>query len=193
MRCTLVQVSTTNRLIIRPRCLSIGRSHAVVSKPKNALALIARALHLSSRSLTQTSSTKSSSKGTLPNLDISYEQAKELNELLQGMELQYRALVELADLSVSIKTKQNTSAPLVEVLTEYPSRGVQYDNLVNYPPKLKPVPVKPLFLDVAWNYIDYPGRVKTATPDIPKTAQEPVTEKGDNRKEGKKGWFGFGR
>ncbi len=109
------------------------------------------------------------------------------------MELQYRALVELSDLSVSVKTKQTTSAPLVEVLTEYPSRGVEYDNLVNYPPKLKPVPVKPLFLDVAWNYIEYPGRVKTATPDIPKTTKEPVTEKGENRKEGKKGWFGFGR
>jgi signal recognition particle subunit SRP68 len=50
--------------------------------------------------------------------------------------------------------------------------------------------VKPLFLDVAWNYIEYPGmqggRVEGAT----KTAEEKSDGKG---KEGRKGWFGFGR
>jgi signal recognition particle subunit SRP68 len=58
------------------------------------------------------------------------------------------------------------------------------------------VPVKPLFLDVAWNYIDYPNRPgqqpAVAAPesasqmDVDEPEAAPVQEK-------KKGWFGFGR
>ncbi|KAI9696819.1 MAG: hypothetical protein M1836_005181 [Candelina mexicana] len=175
------------------KCLSIARSHVIVSKPKNALALIARSLNLSTRSLAQYSPPKPSSQGSPPNLDVSHEQAKTLNELLHSLELQYRAFVDLSDLSASVKTMSSPRAPLVELLTEYPSRGVELNNLVNYPPKLKPVPVKPLFLDVAWNYIEYPGRVKTLTEDKASTAKEAATEKGEDRKERRKGWFGFGR
>ncbi|KAI9764145.1 MAG: hypothetical protein M1835_007642 [Candelina submexicana] len=175
------------------KCLSIARSHVIVSKPKNALALISRSLNLSTRSLVQSSLSKPSSQGSPPNLDVSHEQAKTLNELLHSLELQYRALVNLSDLSASVKSMSSPRAPLVELLTEYPSRGVELNNLVNYPPKLKPVPVKPLFLDVAWNYIEYPGRVKTLTEDKASRAKEPATEKGEDRKERRKGWFGFGR
>jgi signal recognition particle subunit SRP68 len=64
---------------------------------------------------------------------------------------------------------------------------------VTYPPKLEPIPVKPLFFDVAWNYIDYPGRVslkEAAT--APKATVQP--EKGQEQAgQPKKGWFGFGR
>lgn len=90
-----------------------------------------------------------------------------------------------------------SAAPIVQRLDEYPTPGVQVDlnNLVTYPPKLEPVPVKPLFFDVAWNYIDYPGRAKKAVEE--QVQVEDVREKeevnGVEEQPKKRGWFGFGR
>jgi signal recognition particle subunit SRP68 len=84
-----------------------------------------------------------------------------------------------------------SASPVVETLDTYPSTGtVDLKKLVEWPPRLKPVPVKPLFLDVAWNYIEYPG-TKSADVEGVKKLEE---EKGQGgAKEGRKGWFGFGR
>lgn len=90
-----------------------------------------------------------------------------------------------------------TAAPVVERLDDYPLSGVDLSNLVTYPPKLRPVPVKPLFFDVAWNYIDYPGRGKAAVEDgtvaANGAAQQSEEEKIEEKKPAKRGWFGFGR
>ncbi|KAI7665616.1 hypothetical protein KC318_g7010, partial [Hortaea werneckii] len=72
-------------------------------------------------------------------------------------------------------------------------------NLVQYPPKIQPVPVKPLFLDVAWNYIDYPGRTaevpaaKAAAPGQDTQMANGIEEKPAVEQPKKRGWFGFGR
>lgn len=135
-----------------------------------------------------------------PNIIISQSDFKYLRNLLQG-ELQHqRALVELSNLDrkTTASGGQTLSSPLIERLHEYPAAGGGLDlkNLVSYPPKLEPVPVKPLFFDVAWNYIEYPGR----------SAEQRVANGRDHEKEKengsapyqqnahqKKGWFGFGR
>ena len=115
----------------------------------------------------------------------------------------HRALAELESLtsaaSVSSKSHAPTS-PLIERLDEYPpfgSGGVDLTNLVPYPPRVEAVPVKPLFLDVAWNYIDYPGRTKTDVDRARDGGINGVDEgglgKGEEKKEARKGWFGFGR
>ena len=71
--------------------------------------------------------------------------------------------------------------------------GADLSNLVIYPPQLRPIPVKPLFLDVAWNYIEYPGRTRK----VEAMGVNGVTEKGpdvvEEKKEARRGWFGFGR
>ena len=113
--------------------------------------------------------------------------------------------------SATAAAKQLVSAaPLVQNLNAYPPLGMQVDlgNLVTYPPKIEPVPVKPLFLDVAWNYVEYPGRRPAAVsgpggPGGGKQAEEKkketpvvngVEEKAQAQPEQKKkGWFGFGR
>lgn len=78
--------------------------------------------------------------------------------------------------------------PLVARLDKYPVGEVNLSRLVNYPPQLEPVPVKPLFLDVAWNYIDYPGTRK-AVANQQTSGQSTQSEK----KQTKRSWFGFGR
>jgi signal recognition particle subunit SRP68 len=76
-------------------------------------------------------------------------------------------------------------------LNSYPSDGhVDLANLVTYPPKLEPIPVKPLFFDVAYNYIQYPG--KNQGGETPQ-ATAPREENGKEQQPAKKGWFGFGR
>jgi len=80
---------------------------------------------------------------------------------------------------------------LIDRLHEWPAEGVDLENLVEWPPKLPLIPGKPIFLDVAWNYIDYPGR---RTEEVEEKEEE---EKGEAAKPApapqKRGWFGFGR
>lgn len=109
------------------------------------------------------------------------------------MAWQHQAIVELEQLSGrASKTSGGFSLPLIEQINEYPAGGVDLDSLVTYPPKMQPIPVKPLFFDVAWNYIEYPGQAETQEEDTQMT--EVVEETPETNFESKKrGWFGFGR
>jgi signal recognition particle subunit SRP68 len=56
------------------------------------------------------------------------------------------------------KTAAGGPSILVERLGHYPEGKIDFQNgIVEWPPKVSPVPVKPLFLDVAFNFIEYPG------------------------------------
>lgn len=131
-------------------------------------------------------------------MEISQEDAKFLQELLKGELQRDRALVEIANLrklgnkGVSSTT---TTCPLIDRLHQYPSQGVDLENIVTYPPKMEPIPVKPLFLDVAWNYVQYPTtrtEQQGAKMTSNKTAATKTAEP-EKQQPAKKGWFGFGR
>ncbi|KAJ5579232.1 hypothetical protein N7450_008099 [Penicillium hetheringtonii] len=170
---TFVRDLEANRRYFRAlRSLAIGRSHGVLGKPTEALALFAQALDLSSSAAPSTSP---ASQGP-PRLDVSREQAGVLETTLRGLVAHYRGLVTLERLEAQSSSDQQR--PLVERLHQF-QQGTDLSNLVPYPPQMKPVPVKPLFLDVAWNYIDYPHEAQEEVP----AAEE---KKG-------RGWFGFGR
>ena len=178
------------------KCLNLSHSHAFLSAPKQALALTNRALTLASQAVAAPRTTASSPSRGLK-LAVSEEQGKRLQQTLQNLTYHYRGLVALGQLSgnseVAGKAHLTTAAPVVERLNEYPASGaVDLKNLVTWPPKLQPVPVKPLFFDVAWNYVDYPGRAQTQPEAEPEKMQ--VDEvKEEAPKAAKKGWFGFGR
>ncbi|KAF2800935.1 hypothetical protein K505DRAFT_344804 [Melanomma pulvis-pyrius CBS 109.77] len=177
------------------KCLNLSHSHAFLSAPKQALALCNRALSLSSQAVSSPRPA-ASSPSNVPKLAVSEQQAQTLKQDLGNLTSHYRGLVALSQLSSSsetvAKTQLTKAAPIVERLNEYPTSGsVDLKNLVTWPPKLKPVPVKPLFLDVAWNYIEYPGRIQQKHAPEPEKMQ--VDEKAEDAKPAKKGWFGFGR
>lgn len=175
------------------KCLTIARSHALLPDPKNALALLARASEKCDAAHSYLSSQMDTSDSSPPNISVSPAEVTFLKNLLEGELQRYRAIVELSNLtSASSKTEQGNRLPLVERLNEYPTQGVDLQKLVTYPPKLEPIPVKPLFFDAAWNYIEYPGR------EIQGVANSTNAESGTESREQtaeqkKKGWFGFGR
>ncbi|CZR62419.1 related to signal recognition particle 68 kDa protein [Phialocephala subalpina] len=179
------------------KCLIIARSHALLSNPKNALALLTRASEKSTAAHQHLSSSMDTSDSSPPNITISPSEASHLKSLLDGEVQRYRALVELSNLSST--SNQNSDSinrqPWIERLNEYPAKNVDLENLVSYPPKVEPIPVKPLFFDAAWNYIEYPGReVEEKVENGVKGAGADVSEKGtDQAGQQKKGWFGFGR
>jgi signal recognition particle subunit SRP68 len=128
-----------------------------------------------------------------PNISVSHSEVIFLKNLLDGEVQRYRALVELSNLTANAqKSEGGNRQPLVERLNEYPSNGVDVENLVSYPPKLEPIPVKPLFFDAAWNYIEYPGReIESSAPSSGRGEKTGSQEQTAEQK--KKGWFGFGR
>jgi signal recognition particle subunit SRP68 len=179
------------------KCLNISYSHSLLSNHLNALALLKRAQDLlATHPMISSKQTDTSSP---PTLDISPPTAQALESHITSLLSKTHALVDLQKLSSDSAAAMEKNAahapPLVQKLNSYPALGTYVDltNLVTYPPKLEPVPVKPLFLDVAWNYIDYPGRSgKMVEKQKPKVNGVPEQAAQDEPQK-KKGWFGFGR
>ncbi|EME48189.1 hypothetical protein DOTSEDRAFT_69964, partial [Dothistroma septosporum NZE10] len=178
------------------KCLNISYSHSLLGGHLNALALLKRALDLVSQPLHV--SETAGSAGAPPTLDLQPAKLETLRAHLESLCSRMHAIVEMRTLeanSARAAEKNMTSAvPLVQKLNDYPTPGTQVDltNLVTYPPKIEPVPVKPLFLDVAFNYIDYPGRTAVALEKPQQPQVNGVEEKAPQQPQ-KKGWFSFGR
>lgn len=173
------------------RCLSIARSHAIAGSAVNALALIDHA-----RSLVQQASSDLLQQPEDINdqhhplsVDVHPDAVSFLSNLVNGELQRHRAIVHIHNLREAERkeAKEGPEPTLLESLNTYPRR-LNLRNIVQFPPKMALIPVKPIFLDVAWNYIDYPGR----------TSHSPLSgaaaaAKAEQEQPKKKGWFGFGR
>jgi signal recognition particle subunit SRP68 len=178
------------------KCVNISYSHSLVDNHVNALALLRRAQDLLSENSSSLQSAHSADSP--PTLDVLPSTTDAAKTRIDSLVARMHAIVELHNheqTSANAAAKQVLAvAPLSQHLDQYPAPGVQVDlkNLVAYPLKLEPVPVKPIFLDVAFNYIEYPGR---AAVQVVKTAQPKVSGSSEDSAQPapKKGWFGFGR
>ncbi|KAK3721769.1 signal recognition particle subunit srp68 [Vermiconidia calcicola] len=174
--------------------LNISYSHSLLGNHVNALALLRQAQDLARHP--SSSSTKTATDDAPPTLDLQQSVSSNLQTHVSSLLSRTHALVELHNLeaasAAACAKNAAHAAPLVQNLNSYPALGTQVDltKLVTYPPKVEPVPVKPLFLDVAWNYIDYPGRKGEVEQ---KPVVNGVQEEKKAEPEKKKGWFGFGR
>ena len=162
----------------------MGRSHSYLGKSKGALALFSQASKLASTAAASTS--LSAAEEGAPRVDVPRTQAQTLATTLRDLVAQYRGLVTLETMSTEHASKSASERPAIEQLHEYAGDGLDLSHLTPVLPRLQPVPVKPLFLDVAWNYIDYPREGGTQAPG---TSEPPAEEQKSTRR----GWFGFGR
>ncbi|ETN43280.1 uncharacterized protein HMPREF1541_02439 [Cyphellophora europaea CBS 101466] len=187
------------------KCLAVGRSHALNGQVVNALALFDRALTLSqtASSILPPSSSPEFTESSPPKVELSTSTIAITTAHLSALVTRHRGLTELKNLSNSASKTNTASAPVFQrPLAETLQLNVYHDdvdlkNIVNYPPRLQPIPVKPLFFDLAWNYIQYPGHQKEdAAIDgqaVEKDVQAEKAQPQQPQQEKKKGWFGFGR
>ena len=180
------------------RCFNIALSHTLTSNNVNALALVSRASEYARKCLESIPS-DSPSPANVPTLDVTKSQAQGLQTQLQHAVYRTQALVDIekfhGNAVIAASKNMSSAKPLVRRLTDFPTPGVNVDleNLVTYPPKLEPIPVKPLFFDVAWNYIDYPGRAEEVVEQKAQSNGNAVEKEPREETPKKKGWFGFGR
>lgn len=168
--------------------MSIARSHAIIGNVTNALALINHSLGLSEEAASELPNAGNRPTGPL-HVDVGKDDIDFLTNLLTGELQRHRAIVHIDNLRKESKEEAG-KLPLVERLHEYPVGGVDLSNIVEFPPKLALIPVKPIFLDVAWNYINYPGKAPQAAEPANAAASSQEPEK---QQPAKRGWFGFGR
>ena len=175
------------------RCLALARSHSLLQETRNALALLSHALDLTAN-ISRRLGFLEQRSNEAPNLDVTSDQVQGLQRRLESLVSQQRALVELRDINaIEVnRARMGIKPPLVERLDEYPLHRVDLTNLVSYPPKIEAIPVKPLFLDVAYNYIEYPGRSRKGGEKAVNGVANAQTGREEQR-EGRRGWFGFGR
>ncbi|KAI0449185.1 Cupredoxin [Xylaria acuta] len=185
----LRQLDATAKYFHALKCLSIARSHSLVDQSSNALALTKRAYDQSLQAAAFFSENgASSSDSPILSIEVRQTDIQFLHNLLEGELQRSRAIVEIDNMREKTKSiSSQVKTPLVDRLREYPEDGVDLENMVDYPPRIQPIPVKPLFFDVAWNYISYPGKVPAAAAEL----EEEPTQASEPPK--KRGWFGFGR
>ncbi|KAI0882779.1 uncharacterized protein GGS22DRAFT_40563 [Annulohypoxylon maeteangense] len=186
----LEQLNATAKYFHALKSLSIARSHSLTDQSLNALVLTKHAFDECEQAVAFFSKHETSSSETSPrNIEIRQPDIQFLHNLLRGELQRCRAIVEIDNLRKKAANTTPASAriPLVQRLHEYPAEGVDLTRLVDFPPKVDPIPVKPLFFDVAWNYIEYPGKTPAAAPEPEEQSAQQAAQPQ------KKGWFGFGR
>lgn len=178
------------------KCTAIGRSHVVHEDVAKALALFSRAAELSRQS---SPSSGTASTGA-PRLQISSAQITGLRDHVSGMMLQYQALNVLhreLDAGASATANHMYKPSLLERLhlNRYDDK-IDLRNIADYPPKLQTVPMKPIFLDLAWNYLQYPEQAHShanGSAEVDHTTRPPMADSTAEEAPKKRGWFGFGR
>ncbi|KAJ3503485.1 hypothetical protein NM208_g16505 [Fusarium decemcellulare] len=175
------------------KALAIARSYAIAGKAASALALINHADGLVEESLSKTPRSETPSSQIALSLAVSAEAVEFLQNLLNGELQRHRAIVHIDRLRKDneLGLADAVKRPLVESLHDYPAGGVNLSHIVEFPPKMALVPMKPIFLDVAWNYVDYPNKAPEATE--PAKQEEGAAETKQAPQQQKRGWFGFGR
>ena len=173
------------------RCLAIARCLSHLDRPSEALALVFQA-HMYAAKCTRSASgsPEESHRGKPPGPGVTEVQILQLNQLLQETLTAHRGGVALKYLRAPCSSPSDSgSQELVRQLDVFPAQGVDLKKLVEIPPKISPVAVKPIFLDLAYNHLHYPNHIECT----PQTASTVADQSRQGRKEIKRGWFGFGR
>lgn len=173
------------------RCLAIARCYSQLSRPIEALGLILRAQNYVSTCTKQAHSRPASIDSGPPGPDIAEALIRQLHKFLLEMSKTLRGKVALQDiLFVNSSAGERIEKDFIRHLDVFPAKDLNLNKLVDLHPKLEPVPIKPIFLDLAYNYVQYPGQAETASNTI--STSKTLTEQQED-KESKKSWFGFRR
>ena len=177
------------------KCLNIAFSHSLNGESVKALALLHRGEE-HSKEISASSKDEAPSEAP-PKLSLTSLARERLVREITSHLSRTHALVELHSLATTAFSQPTHPRPLVTNLDDFPPPGqnVNLHSLVAYPPRMEPVPVKPILLDLAWNYIEFPGhtRAASAVAGAEEGMSENRNEVPSDQQKKSKGWFGFGR
>lgn len=116
---------------------------------------------------------------------------QDVDKVVKGLEselVRAHGLAVLAKQQQSQVTDSKDGDSVVDSLDEYPKGTPEQilNNLVDFHPKLKPAPVKPVYFDIAFNFIDYSEEDKEIV--LQQDAADPSVESDNSKKKG--GFFG---
>jgi signal recognition particle subunit SRP68 len=133
--------------------------------------------------------------------EVSGPYVAELREHIEQRLMQGAAEVVLVTSSAARHTgsdtgASSTSAAATIYLNEAGEETVAVaQGIMRFPPDYQAAPCKPIFVDVASTFVDYPAEEETVTASVPVASQK-GSASGNNaaktKEEKKKGWFGWG-
>ncbi|RPB19445.1 hypothetical protein L211DRAFT_636735 [Terfezia boudieri ATCC MYA-4762] len=160
------EIEAKRGLFAALRCSAIAPSH-LATNTRNTLALYHRALTHITTSLPRLPSSSSTTK-----LDISTTDAQSLKSHLQALVTRYIALIQLQDyIQKTQRDSPAIHAPLIDTLGTY-NEKIVFENLVPVNNGVEPVPVKPVFFDIAWNFVGYPVKGEEKKVEVQKKKEE---------------------
>ena len=173
------------------RCLAIARCYSQLSRSLEALGLVLRAQNYVSTCTKQAHGRPISIDSGPPGPDIAEAKIRQLQQTLLEMSKTLRGKVALQDTHfIKSSASGDTEQAFIRHLDVFPARDIDLDKLINLYPRLQPIPVKPIFLDLAYNYLQYPGQAETSSNTM--LTSETLAQQQESM-ENKKSWFGFRR
>lgn len=138
--------------------MAIAPSH-LAHNTRNTLALYHLALTHVSRSLPYFPASSSLDASNIHSLSITSIHATQLKSFLEALVTRFTALIQLQEYNNANVSGAKDHPPLIDTLNKY-SENVNFGRLVPLPPRIEGVPVKPIFFDIAWNFVGYPGQTE---------------------------------
>ncbi|CAG8514462.1 7591_t:CDS:10 [Ambispora gerdemannii] len=154
------------------RAFYVGNAYAITNQYVEAIALYERAREYNAQAKSLLAQNSPDAEDVLI---ITQDDVTQLENLLRGHKCKVHAewhlahggvnneddetvgvIQKLSDLGVD--DKMEIEPPLIKRLYEYPTNiSMNNPHLIDFPPEFTPIPAKPLFFDIASNYIDYPS------------------------------------
>ncbi|XP_076366392.1 signal recognition particle 68 [Tachypleus tridentatus] len=131
------------------RCYYIAQTFSAAHKWTEAMALYQRVEEYTQHALTDMSLNKEL-----------YSSLKEIQGLTEGCKYSAHAMRILGSDETTEKTSLKDKKMLIERLDQYCEDQTllsRQPNLAPFPPDFKPIPCKPLFFDLALNYVEFPS------------------------------------
>ncbi|PKC00576.1 hypothetical protein RhiirA5_505109, partial [Rhizophagus irregularis] len=153
------------------RTLYVASAYSALNKEWEAILLYERAKEYNAQA-------RASLSQLIPDKDdilvVTSKEIAELENILRGLKCKARAAwhigldsfltKKMGELSFDDKSKadsniDNRDEPsLSKRLSQYPSSlSMKNVRLIDFPPEFTPIPAKPLFFDIAFNYVDFPS------------------------------------
>ncbi|CAJ0859699.1 2332_t:CDS:10 [Entrophospora sp. SA101] len=130
------------------RVLYVASAYAVLNKELEAVLLYERAREYNAQAKASLSKITSNNSGNDDEiLIVTQKDVDELENLLRAHKCKVHAS----------RCLQHGTSYLLENLNQYPTNFSKTNaRLIKFPPEFSPIPAKPLFFDIAYNYLDFP-------------------------------------